>query len=65
MSWERSEPAGMQGLGKQVTEAKEGPLELKRKKERIYIPRGRIEGKTQVCSRERMCWGKKGWEMCQ
>lgn len=50
MSCERSKAAGLSGLRKQLTEAKEVPLEFKRKKERIYMPGGRREGKAQVCS---------------
>lgn len=34
MGHKRSEPAWLCGLSKQVTEAKEGPLELRKKKDR-------------------------------
>ena len=51
----RSEPAGLHGLWKQVTEAKEGPLELRRKK----------QGHTHLREEEEeqapgLRWGKKG-----
>ena len=41
MSCGRSEPAGLHGLRRQVADAKEGPLELRKKKARIYSPIGR------------------------
>lgn len=59
----------LRGLNTQVTEAEEGPLELRRKKGRIYTPGGtrggrhghapewehlrRGRGELQACSRER------------
>ena len=53
MSHGISEPARLHGLTKQVTEAKEGPLELRRKKARLYTLGGRRWGKAQTCSRKR------------
>lgn len=49
----RSEPAGLPGLRKHVAEAKEGPLELRRKKGKgnCLVGRGRKE-KAQTCSQE-------------
>ena len=48
MSCGRSEPAGLCGLRKQVTEAEEVSLQLRKKKARIYVPGGRGEGKVRV-----------------
>ena len=52
MNYGRSEPAGLHELRKQVTETKEGPLELKKKKGKENTLGGRREGKVWVCSRE-------------
>ena len=41
MSHGKSEPAGLRGLRKQITETKEGPLELRRKKGKKNMPGGR------------------------
>ena len=41
------------GLRKQVTEAKEGPLELRKKKDREEVPGERGWEKAQACSRGR------------
>lgn len=50
----RSEPAGLPELRKHVAEAKEGPLELRRKKGKGNCPVGRgREEKAQACSRRR------------
>ena len=43
----RSEPAGLHGLRKQVTEAEEGPWELRREQGREKAP-----GEGEGCSRE-------------
>ena len=51
MSHGRSEPAGLHGLCKQGTEAKEGPLEFREKKEKG----GRKGEKVLTHSRERKC----------
>ena len=48
----RSEPAGLHGLRKHVTKAKEGPLELKRKQARIYVL-GEKEGVRLGCALEK------------
>ena len=54
----KGEPAGLCGLRKPVTEAKEGPLELRRKKGKGKMPRGgrahlrRGWRKVRVCERE-------------
>ena len=53
MSRGRSEPAGLCGLRKQVTKAKEGPLEFRKKKGRETAPGGRRVGKARACSIER------------
>ena len=41
----RTGPAGLRGLRKQVTEVKDGPLELGRKQARMYMPGGEKRGK--------------------
>lgn len=41
MSHERNEPAELRGLRDQVTEAKERPLELRRKRSKKNMPRER------------------------
>lgn len=53
MSHGRSEPAGLHGLGKQVTEVKEGFLEIRKKKPRIYASVGRRRRKGLQSSIER------------
>ena len=57
MSHESNEPAGLCGLRKQVTEAKEGPLELRRKSKKTHLW-GKERGKD--VSRER----KRGKVWC-
>ena len=53
MSHGGSEPSGLCGLRKQVTEAKEGPLEL-RKKSKHLCARGKERGKgVGMLERER------------
>ena len=56
----RSDPFGLHGLRKQVTEAKEQPSELRRREARIHVPGGRTGGKAQACFRQSICWQKKG-----
>ena len=58
MSHGGSEPSGLCGLRKQVTEAKEEPLELRRKKGK-HSSRGSREGKVWVTSRA--LWGRRRW----
>ena len=48
-------------LRQQVMEAKEGPLELRRKKGKENAPGGRGRGKVQACSRENGPEERKGW----
>ena len=59
MSCGRSEPAGLCGLRKQVTEAKEGLLDLRRKKARACALREEWGKEWQECApeRERACPG--------
>lgn len=57
----RSEPAGLCGLRKQVTEPKEGLLELRREKGKENVPGARRGwGKVLACFRESKhvseCW---------
>ena len=47
MSYRINGPAGLHGLRKQVSKAKEGPLELRRKKGKENMPEGRRGGKAQ------------------
>ena len=49
----RSEPAMLHGLRKQVTEAEERPLELRRKNGKENAAGGRRKGKGRACYRER------------
>ena len=58
MSHGRSEPAGLHGLRKQVTEVKEKHLECKRKKSKGNMPRGRRGGRGtgRLRERENACW---------
>ena len=51
MSCGGSEPAGLCGLRKQVTGAKEGPLELRRKEAKVHTG-GKEREKPQVRERE-------------
>ena len=52
MSCGRTEPAELCGLRKQVTEAKEGPLELRNEKDRENMP-GERRGGEVLLQRER------------
>ena len=64
MSPGRSESAGLCELRKQLTETKEGSLELRKKKDKEDVPGRRRGGKTwHAPERERKFapWGKKGW----
>ena len=65
MSCGRSEQAGLCGLGKQVTEAKQEPLGLRRKKARLNtalpVREGAGGGGSGVLQRESVCWGEEGW----
>ena len=49
----RCEPAELHGLTEQVTEAKDAPLELRRKREAKNMCLGDRGGKGQACSIER------------
>ena len=53
MSCGRYEPARGHRLKKQVTKAKEGPLEFRKKKGRETAPGGRRVGKARACAIER------------
>ena len=53
MSHRRSEPAGLCGLRKQVTEEKEGPLEHRRKKAKAWPMKEERGRKDRVCEREK------------
>ena len=64
VSYERSEPAGLRGLRKQVTDAKEGPLEFRRKEAKVCAlreERGKKDGGMRERERTRKresAWGK-------
>ena len=57
----RREPAGLCGLKKQIIEAKEGPLELRRKKGKENTPGVRLGKKSQTHSRENTPVERRGW----
>ena len=54
MSQRRSEPAELHGFKKEVTKAKEGPLELSRRAKVTYL-----RGERHGCAPERVCLGKE------
>ena len=64
MSPGRSESAGLCELRKQLTETKEGSLELRKKKDKEDVPGRRRVGKTwHAPEREKVCTlGKEGVE---
>ena len=59
MSHGGSEPAGLHGLRKQVTEVKEGPLELRRKREARETHLG--ERYRRAPYRDLHTWERRGW----
>ena len=63
MSHGGSEPAGLHGLKEKDTEAKEGPLELKRKKANVCALRERRGGKVLTRETERES-EHRHWVLC-